>query len=114
MNRLLPRDGIAALLAAGLVVPAAPTRAASSTIRHVAFACPAGRTLTVAFDIGNLEAPAVVHPPGGPAVTLPVQPHADGIRYGDGRRELRGKGRVVTWSDAGKPPVTCAETPADR
>ncbi|MBE7248782.1 MAG: hypothetical protein INR63_27875 [Actinomycetospora chiangmaiensis] len=112
MNRPPSRRSIALLLAAGLLVPAVPAWAASSAIRRVAFACPAGQTLTVAFDTGDLNAPAVVNPPAGPALTLPVQPHADGIRYGDARHELRGRGRTVTWTEAGKPPLTCTESGA--
>ena len=117
MIRPRPHTGIAALLAAGLLVPAAPARAAPSTnqrVRQVVFVCSAGQTLRVAFDTADLEAPAVVYPPAGPAVTLPVQPHADGIWYGDARRDLRGKGRTVTWTEAGKPPLTCTEADAGR
>ncbi|CAM3057652.1 MULTISPECIES: MliC family protein [Methylobacterium] len=109
MNRLLSRGSIALLLAAGLPVAVDQAHAAASAINRVAFACPAGQTLTVEFDTADLNAPAVVHPPAGPSVTLPVEPHADGIQYGDARHELRGKGRTVTWTEAGKPPLTCTE-----
>jgi hypothetical protein len=101
--------GIAVLLVAGILGPAAAAQAAPPTIRRVVFACPAGQALAVAFDTGDPNAPAVVHPPAGPAVTLPVQPHADGFRYGDARHELRGRGAAVTWTEAGKPPVACTE-----
>jgi hypothetical protein len=109
VTRSPPHRGIAALLAAGLLGPAAAAQAAPPAIRRVVFACPAGQTLAVEFDTADLNAPAVVHPPAGPAVTLPVQPHADGIRYGDARHELRGRGAAVTWTEAGRPPVACAE-----
>ena len=109
MNRLLSRGGIALLLAMGLPGAVEQAHAASSAMSRVAFACPAGRTLTVEFDTTDLNAPAVVHPPAGPSVTLPVEPHADGIQYGDASHELRGKGRTVTWTEAGKPPLTCTE-----
>ena len=110
MSSLLARGGMAFLLAAGPAVPADQARAAAPALRRVAFACPGGQILVVAFDTADPGAPAVVEPPGGPAVTLPVLPHADGIRYGDTNHELRGRGRAVTWTEAGRPPVACAET----
>ena len=112
MNRLLPPTGLAVLLAAGL--PIAAVQAAEPALRRVTFACPAGQILTVVFDTADLNAPAVVQPPVGPAVTLPVQPHADGLQYGDARRELRGRGRTVTWTETGKPPLTCTDADSSR
>ena len=53
--------------------------------------------------------PAIVRPPEGPAITLAPQPSGSGFRYADETRELRGKGRDVTWTDAGTPPVVCTE-----
>ena len=112
VNPLLPLTGFAVLLAAGL--PIAAAQAAEPALRRVAFACPAGQVLTVVFDTADLNAPAVVQPPAGPAVTLPVEPHADEIQYGDARHELRGRGRTVTWTVTGKPPLTCTETDPGR
>ena len=109
MRSLRARGGMAVLLAAGLAVPAAQAGAAAPALRRVAFAYPGGQVLAVAFDIADPNAPAVVDPPAKPAVTLPVLPHADGFRYGDAGHELRGRGRAVTWTEAGKPPVTCTE-----
>ncbi len=114
MGSLLARSGMAVFLVAGLAVPAAQAVAAAPALRRVAFACPGGQVLVVAFDTADPSAPAVVDPPGGPALTLPVLPHADGIRYGDAGHELRGRGRAVTWSEAGKPPVACTEAQPGR
>ncbi len=114
MGSLLARSGMAALLFSGLAVPAAQAGAAAPALRRVAFACPGGQVLVVAFDTADPSAPAVVDPPGGPALTLPVLPHADGIRYGDADHELRGRGRAVTWTEAGKPPVACTEAKPGR
>ena len=112
VTRLLPLTGLAVLLAAGL--PIAAAQAAEPALRRVAFACPGGQILTVAFDTADLNAPAVVQPPAGPTVTLPVEPHADGLQYGDARHELRGRGRTVTWTETGKPQLTCTEADPGR
>ena len=114
MSFVLARRGRAVFLVAGLAVPAAQSGTAAPALRRVTFACPGGQVLVVAFDTADPSAPAVVDPPAGPAVTLPVQPHADGIRYGDANHELRGRGRAVTWTEAGKPLVACTEAQPGR
>ncbi|WP_246696777.1 MliC family protein [Methylobacterium planeticum] len=80
-----------------------------ATIRRVVFLCPRDKLLTVEFLNAEPGKPAVVHPPDGPAITLALQPSGSGFRYADATRELRGKGRDVTWTDAGTPPVVCTE-----
>ncbi|GJE44219.1 hypothetical protein AEGHOMDF_3406 [Methylobacterium soli] len=122
--RLSKMMGLAALAAAGAAgSPAAraegreePEKALSraaepeeATIRRVVFLCPRGTLLTVEFLNTEPGRPAIVHPPAGPAITLAPQPSGSGFRYGDETRELRGKGREVTWSDAGAPPIVCTE-----
>ncbi|RVU21901.1 hypothetical protein EOE48_02325 [Methylobacterium oryzihabitans] len=92
------------VLAAGLIPATALAQPQRNT---VVFACPGGARLSVEFAVGDFTQPAVVHPPSGPAVSLKPQPAADGFRYGDGTRELRGRGNDVTWSDGAAPPLAC-------
>ena len=80
-----------------------------ATIRRVVFLCPRDQLLTVEFLNSEPGRPAIVRPPEGPAITLAPQPSGSGFRYADETRELRGKGRDVTWTDAGTPPVVCTE-----
>lgn len=86
---------------------AIPAQAAPTGSQRVAFACPGGLTLAVEFATMDPQAPAVVHPPSGPAIALPAQPSGDGFRYADGSHELRGRGRDVTWTVGSTPPLTC-------
>ncbi|MFF8801559.1 MULTISPECIES: hypothetical protein [unclassified Methylobacterium] len=83
-------------------VQAAPTGS-----QRVAFACPGGLTLAVEFATMDPQAPAIVHPPNGPAIALPAKPSGDGFRYADASHELRGRGRDVTWTVGSMPPLTC-------
>jgi Membrane-bound lysozyme-inhibitor of c-type lysozyme len=112
--RLSKMMGLAALAAARAAgSPAARAEAREepeeATIRRVVFLCPRGTLLTVEFLNTEPGRPAIVHPPAGTAITLAPQPSGSGFRYGDETRELRGKGREVTWSDAGAPPIVCTE-----
>lgn len=104
----------AASLIGGAPLSAAVAQAASSTTRRVTFACPAGQTLRVEFATSDPQAPAIIHSPAGPAVTLPSLPSGDGFRYGDADHELRGKGKQVTWTEGSKPAITCMTAPSGR
>ncbi|SFL32719.1 MliC family protein [Methylobacterium pseudosasicola] len=76
---------------------------------RVVFSCPRDQTLSVAFvTVGQAEQ-AVVQPPSGPSVTLPIKPSGSGFRYADETHELRGKGQEVIWTDASKRPIVCTE-----
>ncbi|MEH3146916.1 MAG: MliC family protein [Methylobacterium frigidaeris] len=92
------------LLAAGLISTAA---LAQPQRNSVAFTCAGGAHLTVDFAVGDPSQPAIVHPPSGAPVSLPPQPTGDGFRYGDGTRELRGRGDDVTWTSGTAPPLAC-------
>ncbi|GJD48248.1 hypothetical protein OPKNFCMD_0965 [Methylobacterium crusticola] len=76
---------------------------------RVEFLCPGETTMVVEFSGTDQSRAARVVPAGGEAVTLPEQPSGSGFRYGDGTRELRGKGREVTWTDQSGRPVVCTE-----
>lgn len=90
-----------------------PAQAASPSTQRVTFACPGDLTLVVEFAMGEPQAPALVRPSAGPAITLPSLPSGDGFRYGDAGHELRGRGREVTWSEGSKPAITCKTAQAD-
>ncbi|WP_210206678.1 MliC family protein [Methylobacterium durans] len=81
----------------------------TAATRRVLFECPKGALLTVEFLNSEPGRPAVVRPASGEAVTLQAQESGSGFRYGDGTRELRSKGREVTWTDASGRPVVCTE-----
>jgi membrane-bound inhibitor of C-type lysozyme len=95
------------VLVAVLTATVATSVAAADTQR-VVFTCPGGAALAVEFVTSDPSAPAIIHPPGGPAVTLPAQPSGSGFRYADDTHELRGKGREVTWTDRAGRSVACA------
>ncbi|MCJ2094505.1 MliC family protein [Methylobacterium sp. J-072] len=93
-----------------------PAQATGDAIRpepaqahKVVFSCPKDQTLTVAFVTAGQAEQAVVQPPSGSAVTLPIQPSGSGFRYADETHELRGKGQEVIWTDASKRPIVCTE-----
>ena len=73
-------------------------RSETAATRRVIFECPKGALLTVEFLNSEPGRPAVVRPASGEPVTLQAQESGSGFRYGDGTRELRGKGREVTWT----------------
>jgi membrane-bound inhibitor of C-type lysozyme len=107
--------GICAVsLIGGAPLPVTVAQAAPSAVRLVTFACPAGQTLRVEFATSDPQAPAIIHSPAGPAVTLPSLPSGDGFRYGDADYELRGKGNQVTWTEGRNPAITCMVAPASR
>lgn len=76
---------------------------------RVVFACPKGARLTVEFVTSDPAKPAVVSLSDGSQASLPARESGSGYRYADDTRELRGKGREVTWTDGAKPPVVCTE-----
>ncbi|WP_245516399.1 MliC family protein [Methylobacterium segetis] len=84
-------------------------QAETAATRRVMFTCPKDALLTVEFLNSEPGRPAVVRPAGGEPVTLQAQESGSGFRYGDGRRELRGKGREVIWTDLSGKPVVCTE-----
>ncbi|KNY22254.1 MliC family protein [Methylobacterium sp. ARG-1] len=81
--------------------------AARSAPHRVVFACPDNQRLIATFRTVSTGAQAVVEPPTGPSVTLPIQLSGSGFRYADATHELRGKGQTVTWTDASQPPIVC-------
>jgi membrane-bound inhibitor of C-type lysozyme len=81
--------------------------AARSGPDRVVFACPGNQRLIATFRTTSAPAQAVVEPPGGPSVTLPIQLSGSGFRYADATHELRGKGRSVTWTDGAQQPIVC-------
>ena len=122
LHHVLP--GLAALLilaggGAGAQEPSPPkeperalsdaVQSETAAIRRVIFECPKGALLTVEFLNSEPGRPAVVRPASGEPVTLQAQESGSGFRYGDGTRELRGKGREVTWTDTSGRPVVCTE-----
>ena len=111
-----------ACLGSSLLVPGSlwaaeePEKALSEAVqseqaktRRVMFECPKGQLLTVEFLVSEPGNQAVVRPPSGAAVTLPMQESGSGFRYGDDTHELQGKGREVTWTDESKRPIMCTE-----
>ncbi len=100
--------GVAVPLA--ILAPLAPAMAQRSAPIRATFACPGGAVLAVEFVTGEPNAVAVVRPPTGPAVTLPIQLSGSGYRYADATHELRGKGGDVTWTVGSAPPLACSDT----
>lgn len=110
---------IALGLGRALVIGGAPflvsaVHAEQAATQRIAFICPAGQILKVEFVTSDPRAAAIIHPPAGPAVSLPLLPSGDGFRYGDAGHELRGKGDWVTWTEGSKPAVTCKAALSDR
>lgn len=91
-----------AVLTVSIAMPSA-----AQMSRRVIYVCPGGAALAVEFVTSDPQAPAIVHPPGAPAVSLPAQLSGSGFRYADHAGELRGKGREVTWTDQTGRSTTC-------
>jgi membrane-bound inhibitor of C-type lysozyme len=72
---------------------------------RVAYVCGDGMSLVVTFD--NKDETVSVEAPGAASVTLAQRPSAAGFRYGDGVRELAGKGDEATWTVGKAAPKHC-------
>jgi membrane-bound inhibitor of C-type lysozyme len=70
--------------------------------RTVTFTCDRGPPLVVTFG----DETASIASPEGPIV-LPQQPSGSGFAYGTPQRQLRGKGREVTYTVGRMVPVIC-------
>jgi membrane-bound inhibitor of C-type lysozyme len=92
-----------------LLCQIAPALAQQKAPIRATFSCPAGATLAVEFVTAEPNAVAIVRPPTGPAVTLPIQISGSGYRYADATHELRGKGGDVTWTAGSAPPLHCSD-----
>lgn len=107
MRRLIQSLCLATVLG-GLNAPVVAIAAEDPAgTRRVVFSCPRDQQLIVAFLTAGTGEQAVVEPPTGAAVTLPIQLSGSGYRYADDTHELRGKGREVIWTDASKRPIVC-------
>ncbi|MDP3405491.1 MAG: MliC family protein [Brevundimonas sp.] len=78
--------------------------ALNQVIRAV-YLCQNGDRLTVDFD--NPRQMATIRNSSGEAVDLFQERAADGIWYRASGHELRGVGRLATWSATGRPPTEC-------
>lgn len=67
------------------------------------YACEAGVPLQVRFQ----RSEALVTLPDGSVLALPEQVSGSGFRYGNGRYELRGKGRAAQWTVGRAAPIDC-------
>ena len=87
-----------------IAIIATPILATNAPI-HVTFSCSDDLSLSVVFHGGF----ATVTEGKGKPVTLAQQVSGSGFRYGDGRHELMGKGREITWIAGKRAPLACRE-----
>lgn len=90
------------VLAFAVVITLAACATADETTNTVTFTCSNGTPLVVTFTDGS----ASIASPDGPIV-LPQQPSGSGFSYGTPQRQLRGKGREVTYTIGRMVPITC-------
>ena len=74
---------------------------------HVRFACEDGSSLAVTFD--QTDRTVEVLTGAGAKYVLPIGLSGSGYNYQTPERQLRGKGRDVTWSEPGAAPLHCHE-----
>lgn len=93
----------ATLAACGSTAPAGAVTSPPD-VRHVAFQCSDGETLSVRFYPSEERAVLIRH---GQEIALRQQPSGSGFIYSNGPNTIRGKGRELTVEIGRRVPLQC-------